>query len=1026
MKRAMPLGVLFLFTSSLFAQSTVVLNANLTLSGRVSTLQNTLTGATAMSASYTVLGQPGSLTISLWGITATGTVALLDTYNGTSSTTRTVALGTDYQNFQLLPVWTGTNVSVNVALQLSGLSPPVPPPANVTAKWIFGAATLPGSCNFFTSSVQVIFVAGTFYQCTFGGTFSAVGGGGGSSQHQVNGVNLSSNATINFENSMATNGLTLTFANPSAGNVQLGLSGTLADTGLATAYSGVGACGASNWIFSLSRAGAPNCSQPGFANLAGQATAAQMPATINASAIEDKGGQVFNVKAYGAMGDGKAVYDGTMASVTTTMGASASTGTSLTAPGGTANFANEFIVTAYSFFTTITAPVAPTQRAFITGVSSNHVGFWIGDLAITATGAYTGQTATQTTNPWLAINFGLVPVSGQSISFVSVSSGNSNAGRNLTLNAPASLAAGNALIACVAFYTGGGAGGSQQYLTPAGWAPISAQLISGSTGLDCFSKRATASEPASYTFNFSGSGGSIPGQGSGAIIAYSNVAAIDDPIVSVNAGFQSADVGKLLCASVGDVRYKSNSTFSACDQVEAVLGSNAYALFGNPSPSSSTLDDLRFATNDDTAVQAALAAATVAGGTVYFPTGGYGLTQTIATPFNKVVNITGAGAAQTQYSGNGGTFAPAAISGTELMFLTSNLSGRQAILVPPDTVNTWTFVPNALISDISLFAGAGKGGTGGGGGDGMDIATVHLDINRVNVSNFAGNGIDINDSLNSSNTYLAQIVLKSVQVDFSGLDGVLVSGSGHWLQNFRMLDCEIDNNGNYGFDFATGVLSAAIFDNNIFQWNNRNLNTSPRGAEVKMAPGWDSINFRGNWIENETPFTDSINITGSTATGSVVIESNHFQNNTQGNRLNLTNVYGLVLHGNTYTGTNALFFPGSSYHSLTADASNHINGDNGLGEFATSVTGTSGTAVCHEDALGGGLTTSCFLNSYAQTGTAQTWTFPFPYATVPILQESGGSCGAQNPSVTATVLTLPANAAMTAETCQVSVTGQEP
>ena len=32
--------------------------------------------------------------------------------------------------------------------------------------------------------------------------------------------------------------------------------------------------------------------------------ASQLPATISASAIEDKGGQVFNVKAYGATGDG--------------------------------------------------------------------------------------------------------------------------------------------------------------------------------------------------------------------------------------------------------------------------------------------------------------------------------------------------------------------------------------------------------------------------------------------------------------------------------------------------------------------------------------------------------------------------------------------------------------------------------------------------------------------------------------------------------------------------------------------------
>jgi hypothetical protein len=50
-------------------------------------------------------------------------------------------------------------------------------------------------------------------------------GTGGSTIFQANATNLSSSSTVNFENSSATNGLTLTFANPSAGNVQLGITG---------------------------------------------------------------------------------------------------------------------------------------------------------------------------------------------------------------------------------------------------------------------------------------------------------------------------------------------------------------------------------------------------------------------------------------------------------------------------------------------------------------------------------------------------------------------------------------------------------------------------------------------------------------------------------------------------------------------------------------------------------------------------------------------------------------------------------
>jgi hypothetical protein len=55
--------------------------------------------------------------------------------------------------------------------------------------------------------------------------------GGAGSTFQANGTNLSSSSTINFLNGTATDGLTLLFSNPSAGNVQLGMSGTLTPAG---------------------------------------------------------------------------------------------------------------------------------------------------------------------------------------------------------------------------------------------------------------------------------------------------------------------------------------------------------------------------------------------------------------------------------------------------------------------------------------------------------------------------------------------------------------------------------------------------------------------------------------------------------------------------------------------------------------------------------------------------------------------------------------------------------------------------
>ncbi|MGO8733256.1 MAG: hypothetical protein ACLQVM_10730 [Terriglobia bacterium] len=84
---------------------------------------------------------------------------------------------------------------------------------------------------------------------------------------QVNGTGLTSSSTINFQSSSATNGLALTFSNPSAGNIQLGLSGTLGDAGLSNAYSGVGACAANTWASTLGRNAAPTCTQPAISNL---------------------------------------------------------------------------------------------------------------------------------------------------------------------------------------------------------------------------------------------------------------------------------------------------------------------------------------------------------------------------------------------------------------------------------------------------------------------------------------------------------------------------------------------------------------------------------------------------------------------------------------------------------------------------------------------------------------------------------------------------------------------------------------
>lgn len=101
-----------------------------------------------------------------------------------------------------------------------------------------------------------------------------------------------------------------------------------------------------------------------------------------------------------------------------------------------------------------------------------------------------------------------------------------------------------------------------------------------------------------------------------------------------------------------------------------------------------------------------------------------------------------------------------------------------------------------------------------------------------------------------------------------------------------------------------------------------------------------------------------------------------------------------------------------------------VNGAIDVHSAVTAINGTNGTANCSEGLQGEQKMATCYLNGYAQNGTAQSYTFPTTFSATPVLLESGGSCGAFNPSVTATMLILPASAAMKPETCNVVVMGQ--
>ena len=85
-----------------------------------------------------------------------------------------------------------------------------------------------------TAGAQLIVsVTGRFVTSySFPVTMPGGGSGGGGSIFQVNNTSLLTSTTVNYINSTPFNGLTFTFTNPSAGIVQLGATGTLANSGL--------------------------------------------------------------------------------------------------------------------------------------------------------------------------------------------------------------------------------------------------------------------------------------------------------------------------------------------------------------------------------------------------------------------------------------------------------------------------------------------------------------------------------------------------------------------------------------------------------------------------------------------------------------------------------------------------------------------------------------------------------------------------------------------------------------------------
>ncbi|MFQ5694817.1 MAG: hypothetical protein ACE5HB_02410 [Terriglobia bacterium] len=136
----------------------------------------------------------------------------------------------------------------------------------------------------------------------------SITGGGAGSTHQIDGINLTAQDPINLQDTAE-----IDFTNPAAGNIQAALKpASVADSKLASNYSGVGSCAASQWVNALTDGAAPTCAQPAFSDLSGSATLAQLPVgTAN---------QLIKTNA-GASSQEHATLSGTASEIDVTFGA---------------------------------------------------------------------------------------------------------------------------------------------------------------------------------------------------------------------------------------------------------------------------------------------------------------------------------------------------------------------------------------------------------------------------------------------------------------------------------------------------------------------------------------------------------------------------------------------------------------------------------------------------------------------------------------------------------------------------------
>lgn len=455
-------------------------------------------------------------------------------------------------------------------------------------------------------------------------------------------------------------------------------------------------------------------------------------------------------------------------------------------------------------------------------------------------------------------------------------------------------------------------------------------------------------------------------KGNGAMLFDATMTSGSADLSSASASFTSADVGKLIC-----VAGAGTSGGQLCTTISSVIDANNIVL-AVPASTSVTSAAVTYASNDDAAFNATLAAVEVDGGVFYVPPGIYGLTEQIALPPGVPIIFKGAGDSLTNTANNYINNIPAtnAMNGSRLVWLTTSLSGPAFAISGTSGNTNWT--ASDVLEDISLIGGAGNN-RDGGGGNGLNVTNWEdAAVRNVGIANFAGNGIYVDALAATTQDVIENVTFTHVHVYGNNGNGIQIGPVGSWVEVTVVRNSIIEYNGGMGVDINSDFQSVVLTGNTI-QWDNLNA------ANPEVYVSGNGINpsclITGNYIESD-------GVLGSKSTGPF----NGYANE--------CTIFGNYLNGGSakqvqLDAEGDITVPGNAtLHNINAASGNTVSVDTNFAfmENPPTVTGTTAGSFQWSEPEQG-LTYKkvilTFIGFENTSSTAQTLTFPAAFYHTP-------------------------------------------